>query len=275
MSAIITETLLKYLSGLIDSDGTVAFDFRNRNRNDGWSNLALVVGIASSDEVDKHRFVESLPTLTGHGTTSRNGDKNQYVYWKVTSRRDLEMLVPRLVKHMVVKGRHLQRMFDKWRELRGQQISEEQREELLKFSKDSRCDSGPVKAKNHPSWAWVAGYTDGNGHFQFSLVNGGRKTKDGRETRSMRVDACCHVGDAAVLEFLQKAFGGEIRTHPATENAMIWHRNLGVSQRSFALAFLGKLVNHSRFKKHRIEQMIAFHRQQRPSEKTPEGDATV
>jgi hypothetical protein len=91
----------------------------------------------------------------------------------------------------------------------------------------------------------------------------------------MRVSACCHKGDAGVLEFLFKAFGGQIRVSPVTDNAMIWHRNLGLSQRSFALEFLGKMARFSKFKRHRIEQMIAFHRLQRLSEPGPAGQATV
>jgi hypothetical protein len=93
----------------------------------------------------------------------------------------------------------------------------------------------------------------------------------------MRVSACCHKGDVGVLEFLHKAFGGKIRTHPATDNAMLWDRNIGLSQKSFALEFLGKIVRFSQFKRHRIEQIIAFHHahQQRLSDQTPAGEAIV
>lgn len=267
------ETIFKYLAGLIDSDGTISFDFKNAIRNGGQANLGLKVGIAASDAVDRHGFIEQLPQRIGHGYTSRHGGKNQYIYWMVSSRRDLEMLVPRLLKHMCVKAKHLQRMFDMWKEKRGTSLSPEECEALRTWSKQSRYDAGPLKPKNHPTWAWVAGYLDGNGHYMFSLANRGAA----KETRSMRVSACCHRGDAAVLEFLHKAFGGKIRTHPATENAMYWDRNIGLSQKSFALTFLGKVVRFSQFKRHRIEQIIAFHHghQQRLSDQTPTGEAIV
>jgi hypothetical protein len=267
----LNETTVKYLSGLLDADGTVSFDFRNEARDNGKATLALKVGISGSDAVDKHGFIERLPEITSHGTTSRHGDKSQYVYWIIQSRRDLEMMVPRLLKHMCVKAKHLQRMFEKWKELRGTSLSAEQCQELRAWSKQSRYDAGPLKPKNHPSWAWTGGYLDGNGHYMFSLANKGAV----KETRSMRVSACCHKGDSAVLEFLHKAFGGKIRTHPATENAMIWDRNLGLSQRSFALEFLGNVVRFSQLKRHRIEQMIAFHHQQRLNIPTPAGEAIV
>jgi hypothetical protein len=267
------ETTFKYLAGLLDADGTVSFDFKNEARNNGNANLGLKVGIATSDAVDRHGFIEKLPELIGHGYITRSGDKNQYVYWMLNSRRDLEMVVPRLLKHMCVKAKHLQRMFDKWKEKRGIVLSPGECTELREWSRQSRYDAGPLKPKNHPSWAWLGGYLDGNGHYMFSLSNKGAA----KETRSMRVSACCHKGDAAVLDFLHKAFGGKIRTHPATENAMIWDRNLGLSQRSFALDFLARVVRHSQFKRHRIEQILAFHhsRHQRLSEQSGTPQATV
>jgi hypothetical protein len=268
------ETLIKYLSGLLDADGTISFDFKNESRNNGNANLGLKVGIAGSEAVDRHGFLEKLPELTGHGYISRHGDKKQYIYWVLTSRRDLEMLVPRLLKHMCVKAKHLQRMFEKYREMRGTVLSPADCETLREWSKQSRYDAGPLKAKNHPSWAWTSGYLDGNGHYMFSLAN---KGKPGAkvETRSMRVSACCHKGDAAVLEFLHKAFGGKIKPHPGSGNAMIWDHNLGLSERSFALEFLGNVVRFSQFKKHRIEQIISFHHQQRLNHPTPAGEAIV
>lgn len=253
------ETTVKYLSGLLDADGTISFDFRNISRNQTSANLGLKVGIAGSDAVDRHGFIESLPALTGHGYVNRHGNDHQYIYWFLASRRDLEMMVPRLVKHMCVKARHLQRMFEKWKEFRGKALSLDECEALRAYSKQSRYDAGPLKPKNHPSWSWLAGYLDGNGHYMFSLVNKGAAI----ETRSMRVSACCHKGDAEVLSFLRKAFGGRIKPHPASDNAMIWDRNLGPSDRSFALEFLGKVARFSQFKRHRINEMISFHRQQR------------
>ena len=267
------ESFFKHLAGLMDSDGTISFDFRNESRDKGNATIGLKVGISASDAVDKHGFIASLPELTGFGYASRHGDKKQYVYWIVTSRRDLEMVVPRLLKHMCVKAKHLSRMFEKWKELRGKSLSKSECEELREFSKQSRYDAGPLKPKNHPTFAWVAGYLDGNGHYMFALSN--KDAKSGKETRSMRVSACCHKGDADVLEFLRKAFGGQIRIHPASENALLWDRNLGISQSSFALEFLGKMARFSKFKRHRIEQMIAFHRQQRLSEPRLAGQATV
>lgn len=244
----------------MDSDGCISFNFRNES-GPGNTTLTLRIIIASSDDVDRRGFFESLPKVTGFGTSCRHGDKLQYINWVVTSRRDIEMLVPRLLKHMCVKAKHLQRMFEKWKEVRGKPLTPEECEDLRMFSKESRYDSGPLKPKNHPSWAWTAGYLDGNGSFGLY-----RRSKG---CYRVRVSASSHVGDIGALEFLKKAFGGTI-TSPG-ENFRVWTRNLGKRDSSFALRFLPKIVQHSRLKKHKIEMMINFHHQQRLTTMEPEG----
>src|SRR3989304_8815346 len=224
----LNESLVKYLAGLVDSDGTISFDFKNEIRNKGRANLGLKVGVASSDVVDRHMFLDSLPERIGHGYVSRHGPEKQYKYWFLNSKRDLEMMVPRLLKHMCVKAKHLERMFEMWKEKRGAMLSPEECAALRTWSKESRLDAGPLKPKSHPTWAWVAGYLDGNGHYMFSLANKG----SAKETRSMRISATCHRGDAEVLELFKKAFGGRIRVHNLTENAMTWDRNLGLKDAS-------------------------------------------
>ena len=260
------ETTVKYLAGLIDSDGSIFFAFRKTTANKDKSRyyLELRVSIASSEAVDKHGFISTIPSLTGFGRIYRQGDKGQYIYWMVSNKRDLNMVVPRLVKHMVVKAKHLNRMFEMWKEKLGITLSEEECEELKAFSKKSRYDPGPLKPKNHPTWGWLSGYLDGNGCY--SLRNCGNYSQ-------VRVRASCHIGDAGVMDFLKNAFGGSIGVDSKTGNCCTWTRNLGKQDRSFALDFLAKVVRHSHLKKHKIEQLIAFHHQQRPSVPTPAGEA--
>ncbi len=90
----------------------------------------------------------------------------------------------------------------------------------------------------------------------------------------MRVSVTAHITDIIALEFLQEAFGGTIRKNSRTDNVRVWWRGLGPANASFALRFLPKLVKHSRLKKHKIEQMIHFHKQ-RLSVSAPTGEATV
>jgi hypothetical protein len=270
------ETLVKYLAGILDADGSVNFNFVNPTKDErNLCNLSLKISLSSSDAIDVHGFVMRLPELTGFGTSSPFGEKEQFNRWTVTSRRDLEMLVPRLVKHMAVKARHLQRMLDKWKEKRGVFLSEAEREGLLEFSRSSRADAGPLKPKNFPSWAWLAGYLDGNGSYRAGLCKSGKYKGNQYFRMQCSVHASCHKGDVAVLEFIQKAHGGYIKPHSLSENCMVWERNLGKSQHSFAVRFLPKLVRHSHLKRHKIEQMLSFHHQQRPSVLTSAEEATA
>jgi hypothetical protein len=270
------ETIVKYLAGLFDADGSISFAF-TALKPDGSSYMCrLGLEISSSEAIDRHGFIASLPELTGFGSVNfryhkgeQTHSSNRFVRWSVQSRRDIEMLIPRLIKHSCVKARHMQRMLDKWKEKRGDILSAAECDELRNFSKQSRCDSGPIKSKNYPTWSWLSGYIDGNGTLDFAKY----KSQGGRQT--CRISLTCHIGDVRVLEFVQNAHGGYIIPHGTNENCMVWKRSLGARDRSFALRFLPKIVQHIKIKRHRIEQMLSFHHQHRLSEQTPEGDATV
>lgn len=271
------ETLVKYLAGLIDSDGSISFNFSKDPRSELPAyRMYLTFAISASEAVDTHGFIAGLPALSGFGsvdvTQGYNKSQHCVTRWTVRTRADIEMLVPRLIKHAFVKGRHLQRMLDKWRETRGQLLSSDRCEELKEFARTSRLDSGPVKAKNYPSWAWLAGYLDGNGSYRA----GWKKDRKSYSYQSS-VHASCHKNDVSVLAFIQKAHGGYIKPHSTAKSCMVWERNLGKRDRSFALKFLPKLVSHARLKKHKIEQLIAYHHGhlQRLSEQASAEEATV
>jgi hypothetical protein len=151
-----------------------------------------------------------------------------------------------------------------WRDWRSQEkgkksMSMKEWEALAQASKESRkLRVGPLKPKNHPTWAWLAGYLDGDGCFSFRTSR----------NRNMRLSVTAHITDVSVLEFLQKAFGGTIKNNSRSENIKVWWRGLGPANVSFALRFLPKLVKHSRFKRHKLEQMIHYHRQRLSVSKT-------
>jgi len=264
----INESLVKYLAGLLDADGSLVFKFKEDPNRNGVYFIQLSMNLASSDAIDKHGFVENLPNCTGLGTVSRYGNEKQYITWSIQRRADLEMLLPRLIKHMVIKARHWQWMLEQWRELRRKSVTSEYKESLITKCRESRKSNvGPIRHKNYPTWAWLAGYLDGDGWY--------RNRRDDRQNyQSMHVGAVSHVNDSSVLEFLRHSFGGNIREHGQSPDVKVWVRNLGVSESSFALEFLSKLSRHSRLKLHKINEMIHIHRQ-RLSTPAPEGEATV
>lgn len=243
------ETEVKYLAGLIDADGHVGFEFSD-------AKCRLVLELCGAESIDQHGFIKNLPETTGFGRSCRKTRKNQnwscIWHWKVSKARDLEMLVPRLVKHLVIKGKHLQRMFDKWQEYRGRSLSELEMEQLKAYKRASRAESGPVKPKKHPTWAWVAGYLDGDGSYMLSHPPSYKNPR-------LLVQATSHENDRVGLELLLKAFGGNLTDRgKSAPHILDWRHGLGARDRDFAILFLSKMVQHTRLKKHKIEQMLAY-----------------
>lgn len=264
------ESLVKYLSGLLDADGSLSFQFTKPRPSSDVYYVSLMLTLAASDTVDKHGFIETLPALTGMGAVYRTDAKNiQCKTWTVTKRADLEMLLPRLTKHMFLKGKHWDCLLDIRRKHRGVPIIKEECDRLLAAMRASRIENvGPIKPKNHPTWAWLAGYLDGDGHYTYTC----RNKKNG--CLNINVGAIAHVNDVSVLQFLYEAFGGYIYPHAGAEHVKRWRRNLGPRDASFALRFLPKIARHSRLKRYHIDQILHIH-QQRLSVSAPAGDAIV
>lgn len=258
------ESLVKYLAGLLDADGSLSFSFKSDPNRSGRHFVGLALRLTASDEVDKKGFVASLPTQTGMGATSRYGERNQFCVWSVSKRADLEMLLPRLVKHMVIKAKHWQWLLEVWRQARTESktVSLRERDTLTAASKESRrLRTGPLHPKNHPTWAWLAGYLDGDGWYTYR--SGSYKGYKDRSYKqwSINCGAVAHKNDSAVLEFLKTSFGGNIYPHGQSTDVFVWHRSLGYQHRDFALGFLPNLAKHSRLKPHKIEAIIHHHRQ--------------
>lgn len=268
---MLNESLVKYLAGLFDADGSASFTFR-RQRDQHLEDLyytGLTLRLASSAAVDRNGFVLSLPELTGMGQISYYGVDKQFHTWCIGKNAHIEMLIPRLTKHMLIKAKHFQWQLDVLRDNRGRLLTPDQCDELKRASKESRATRvGPLKPKNHPSWAWLAGYLDGDGTYKLKKYR-----NNGYECWHVSMSALAHVNDASVLHFLERTIGGVVRKRE--EHLRIWYRNLGVEQRSYALRSLPYLAKHSRLKRHKIEQMIHHHHQQRLSAPTPTGEATV
>jgi len=246
------ESLIKYLAGLCDADASLSFRFDKRLN--GLSSVYMILHLCAAESIDKDgKFVKSLPEITGFGGVRSRQRKHWSPIneWQVQSRRDLNMLLPRLIKHMVIKGAHWNNLFEIYTDLKNQNITDAQVAALKALSKLSRKDARPLKSKKHPTWAWTAGYIDGDGTLTYKKHPSGYGMK-------LQVSAISHKGDRVGLDLLHKAFSGYIhdRNH---DNCAEWKRNLGVRDKSFAVKFLGKLVRHLRLKKHKAEQMLSFY----------------
>lgn len=257
-----TETQIKYLAGLLDADGSLSFKFCKASS--GKTYLYLVLGLTASTKVDRKGFVQSLEDYMGTvcKITYEKESFSDAFKWNVQSRSDLNKLMPRLLKHMVVKGKHWNNLFNIYTKFKGMDITGLE-ETLKEYSVESRLESGPIKDKKHPTWAWVAGYLDGDGCYTLS------------KNKTLHVGCITHKNDLSGICLLHKAFGGTIY-EPRDDNTVLWRRGLGKSHRDFATLFLRKMRNHSQLKRWKIEQMLKFHNQsQRLSENCSTEQAIV
>lgn len=262
------ESEIKYLAGLLDADGCLVFKFARYKDN---IKMHLCLSLDASEAVDKHNYLEELASKAGNVYYSKR-ELSEHIQkkWMVGKSSELNQLLPRIIKHMVIKGKHWNFLYNTYLANLKTNLTEEEVLEFKRASKESRKNTGPVADKKHPTWAWVAGYLDGDGHYSK------RYDKNPMKTTLMRITLTCHEDDKVGVDLLQKAFGGTVNHHK-TEPWFIWHHNLGITDHSFAIKFLRKMVAHSRLKKHKIEEMLNFHNNhlQRLSEDTPKGEAIV
>src|SRR5690606_38752957 len=129
--------------------------------------------------------------------------------------------------------------------------------ELKEFALESRKNTGPLKPKKHPTWAWVAGYLDGDGCYYMR-----QRKKNWGVSTELLVQVLAHHLDKVSLDLLHKAFGGRLyKSVGKNDQCYTWTRNLGNSDKSFAIHFLRKVLRHSQLKKHKIEKLLHFHLQ--------------
>lgn len=245
-----SETENKYFAGLLDADGYLTI-----YNNNGYAHLML--GLELSESIDREgKIISYLSSQVGRmSSRDRNDNWSRQNSWTVCKRSELETILPHVIKHMVVKGKKWDFLLKKFRELKGVSVTQEDIDLIRREADNLR---GPIKPKNHPTWAWVAGYIDGDGWY----------LKRVRPKQiEMHVGAVSHIDHTEGLELLHKAFGGVIKNDRGHKR---WIRNLGPRDRSFALKFLRKMVQHSKMKKWKIEQILHTHLQ-RLSVDNPKG----
>lgn len=236
------ETEIKYFAGLFDADGWVSFTY-----NSGYLHLEL--GIEQSESTDREgKYLKWLSTHGGYLSSRKRCETwSKTSTWKISKRSELEMLIPRLVKHCHTKGKHLHFMLETYRNMKGKKISKEEFKEFQDDARVSRSNSGPLKPKNHPTGAWIAGFMDGDGYYM--LRNRPKQTE-------IRMGVHTGKQDLPTLKFLQKALGGKIKDRGTTVE---WVRNLGPRDKVFCQNLLRKLIRYNPMKKWKMERILEFH----------------
>lgn len=252
------ETDIKYLAGLLDADGSFFFNY-TANRAYLTVALDLTTGI-DKDLKFTNWLCSNLDVRPHIHERELNAVGVKSIKIIVSKRSTIEMLVPRLLKYLVIKGGHLNRLFDKWKEVRGSRLSDEEIEELKKFTIESRKIAGPVKPKSWLPKAYVAGFIDGDGCYVMKKSSG-----------SYNVSTVSHLQDRVVADLLFKQYGGRIHYQ---ENWIRWVHPLGRTNKSFAVKFLRDMHRHSKLKRHKIEMFLHYH-SQRLTEETPTGEVIV
>jgi len=254
-----TETDIKYLAGLMDADGSLCFHFTHYKDDIYTVKLKLV--LQQSLSIDHNgNLIEWLSEYGGFKQFIKinRPDKPNWSdanRWTVTHNAQLNMLIPRLTKHMVIKAKHWEAMLNKLNDIYGKSVNSSEMNELKEFAKTSRKNTGPLKPKKHPTWAWVAGYLDGDGCYYMR-----KRKKNWGISTELLVRVVAHNDDIQSLELLYKAFRGNFKANKY-ENTYYWTRNLGNADADFAIKFLRKMVRHSKLKKHKIEQLLHYHLQ--------------
>lgn len=255
-----SEQLNKYLAGLIDSDGSFHLYF-SKDRVGEYRTYCFL-NVHQSDRNDpQHEMMIALRSFYDIGVLSffTREENSPMCVWKLAS-KETKKLTNLIKKHLRIKGTHLDNLLWLQDELKGVPLREEHIEELKEFSKCSRRNSRWSKHPKHPSWAWLAGYLAGDGHFRCRL---NRQVFDKRNNRlsyhnQLYIQVASHMSDKFLLDFLALHLGGSVSTSRGYPK---WTKGLGKSSENSALPLLKQLRKYMCMRKKYviIERMIEFH----------------
>lgn len=252
------ETDIKYLAGLLDADGSFFFNY---SANRAYLTIALDLSTGIDKDCEYTNWLcKEVGVKPSIHKRELNAKDSMSIKIVISKRSAIETLVPRLIKYLVIKGGHLNRLYSKWQEVRGRRLTDEEIEELKEFTKTSRKEVGPVKAKEWLPKAYVAGFLDGDGCYIMKKSSG-----------TYNVNTISHLDDRIVADLLFKQYGGKLYFQ---EDWIRWRHPLGRTNKSFAIKFLRDMHRHSRLKRHKIEQFLHYH-SQRLTEEPPTGEVIV
>lgn len=255
-----SEQLNKYVAGLFDSDGCVSLEFNSNGV--GVSIRSSITAAASVDQdfemlrsLNRFYNIGKLKYSIGKSGTSRCD-------WYMST-KDSSKFFNLIGKHMRIKGTHFRNCIDLQDKYRGSVLTDDLKDHLRNVREESRRTSTWLKRPKHLSYAWVAGYFDGDGSYGF------RKKYN---TLDIRVPS----QDLHILYKLKEDFGGTIHT-PKEGNYKMWTRGLGKGNISFSLPFLKKMRMYSCIERkyNKIQEMITYLESKRVAETKQERHESV
>lgn len=255
-----SEQLNKYVAGLIDADGSLSLSFSKTN--DYYNSKLSFILVQSFSNDPDGELIRALRDYYNIGTIQyRVYDylpESSQILWMLGT-KDFRILFNRIGKHLRIKGTHFQNLSELVEDLKGIKLQKEHLEELKEYSKCSRKHSMWIKHPKHLSFAWVAGFLDGDGHYRCRI---GRvrynKTEDRHQSSNeLSVIFNLHKDDRHIAEFFKVCFNGKLREN---DSYITWRRSLGTNNKSFSILFLKNMRKYScLYKKYKIiDEMVKF-----------------
>ena len=227
----------------MDADG----NFNINRTDDGY--VRFTVSVTSSENTDTDfkmlRYISE--TFSLGSTRIHENIHGKLMTWKVASLSEQEQLLPILIRHLVIKGTYAQYCLNIRRKYKGKPCPLEDWEEIKKELQLQRQTTKAAVHKKHMTWAWFAGYVDGDG----CLAS---PTKF-----SNRLSITAHENDVEGIKLIQHSIGGTIKPLPKKPWLYNYSFTIGVKSKQKSLAILKKYLTHSKMK-HKIykaEQFIA------------------
>lgn len=257
-----SEQLNKYLAGLLDADGCLSFTFAKYK---GYYTIGITFMLLQSFSNDPDgELVKALRDYYDIGAVNYRdlmGDNtfSSVAVWTLGS-KDILKLFNLIGKHLRIKGTHWENLIWTYKELKGFHLSLDNIIELREFSKCSRKNSRWLKHPKHLSFAWLAGYLDGDGHYRYrSRQRYMKKIQKCCNSNELCVQVSCDYDDGFIVEKMREDFGGALSRHKCGH--FIWKRALGKNSSFYALKFLKQLRKYCCLtrKYSIIEDMIEFH----------------
>jgi hypothetical protein len=255
-----SEQLNKYVAGLFDSDGSVGLAFKEHSNGRGSVYLQLTIGLSASTDPD----FALLRALCNHyrlgkvyyALSNSPIAKSSLGSWRLNSKESRKFLNV-IMKHLLIKGSHADNLLWLVDELDGYTIKWDVLNELREFSKCSRDNSKWLKKPKHPSWPWLAGYLDGDGHYRCRLNSVRKGSTSLRNELKLFVGAS--ITDGFILEFLKEHIGGSLRLRK--DSLWFLQLALGKGSRVYAIKFLKQMQKYCCLEnKHRVIcSMLNYH----------------
>lgn len=242
------ETEVKYFAGLIDADGCINVGYvpKRNNPDVGYLRISLTLKQGAEGRLAVERLAEVFQYKVQISKCGR------YFCVAITSRKKLRAFADRLCKFMVVKGKPLREILDRYGDVR--EVSRQEFRRIQEEVRKLREQGGPVKPRNFVGNAWIAGFLDGDGNY---CLRKGR-CKLGKASLNVNINVTVKKREKLeALMLLQKTLGGSLID--VAGGKVRWRLGLGKGNRSRALRLLPKLRKFSMIKKAKISKIISFH----------------